>query len=246
MDSRAEILAGIRHALAGGLRKGPARPESFPPRPDRRDFEKRWEEAEAKRASGRDALADAFAIECQALSVKVHKVHSYEAAGDIVASMIREKGIEKIMHWRTPLLDRAGVPDLMGRLGIEALESAGGESATGALRNGFAPADAQLGITGADYGLADSGSLVIRHGPGRDRSASVLPPIHVAFLEKDRILAGLDTLMIRLRLDLEERKEPDRCVTLISGPSKTADIGIRLVLGIHGPGEVHVILLDTA
>jgi L-lactate dehydrogenase complex protein LldG len=242
MGSRSEILAAIRHAADRGTRKGPVRTEPLVAGMDPLDAARRWKEAEAGRASARDALAEAFARECQALSVKVHRVRSHKAAADLLGSIILDRGIQKILHWRTPLLDRLGIPELIGRMGIEAMES--GEAGSGAPNKGFAPADAQLGITEADYGLADSGTLVIRHGPERDRTPSVLPPVHVAVLEKDRILAGLDTLIIRLRLDLEEGKEPDRCVTLISGPSKTADIGISLVLGIHGPGEVHVILLE--
>lgn len=244
MDSRSEILSRIRRAGPCRPSGDPGRPDPLFVRPDRVDAAEQREEAEAGRASTKDALAEAFARECEALSVKVHGVQSHETATDLIGSLIRDREVQKILHWRTPLLERLGIHELIRRLEIESLESAGhGPDAPGA---GFTPEEAQLGITGADYGLADSGTLVIRHGPGRDRTPSVLPPVHVAVLEKNRILPDLDALMMRLRADLAAGKAPDRCITLISGPSKTADIGISLVLGIHGPSEVHVVLLDIS
>jgi L-lactate dehydrogenase complex protein LldG len=104
-------------------------------------------------------------------------------------------------------------------------------------------ASADLGISGADYALADTGTLVLRARPDQDRSSSLLPPTHVAFLNQEHILPGLNELMVRVRLDLETAGRPPSCVTLISGPSKTADIEMTLVHGVHGPKEVHVVIL---
>ena len=101
---------------------------------------------------------------------------------------------------------------------------------------------AELGISGADYGLAETGTLVIKSLPGQDRLTSLLPPIHVAIIEQERILASLDDLITKLLLDLEENGKLDSCLTLISGPSKTADIELNLVLGIHGPKDLYVII----
>ena len=102
---------------------------------------------------------------------------------------------------------------------------------------------ADIGISGADYGLADTGTLVLRTSFAQDRSTTLSPPVHVAIIESANILAGSDDLIVRLLLDLEENGEPDSCLTLITGPSRTADIELNLVLGIHGPKDLRVIIV---
>lgn len=97
-----------------------------------------------------------------------------------------------------------------------------------------------VGITGAVAGLADTGSVIVDSGAGRARGASLLPPVHVALLPVASLFPDLPTWMAHqggtMLADIAN-------LTIISGPSKTADIELNLVLGVHGPGEVHVILL---
>jgi L-lactate dehydrogenase complex protein LldG len=100
-------------------------------------------------------------------------------------------------------------------------------------------AASSLGITGADYALADTGSLVLLSSAGEARMISLLPPVHVAVVARDRILTNLDEL---LRLV----PNPDRLTSsmlLITGPSRTADIEQILILRVHGPGNLHVLIL---
>jgi len=99
--------------------------------------------------------------------------------------------------------------------------------------------DVQIGITQADYALADTGTLVVFSEPGEGRALSLLVPIHVAILEESRILASLDELIER------EPNFPERssAMLFITGPSRTADIERTLTVGVHGPGELHVLIL---
>jgi L-lactate dehydrogenase complex protein LldG len=99
--------------------------------------------------------------------------------------------------------------------------------------------DVQIGITQADYALADTGTLVVFSEAGEGRTLSLLPPVHIAVLEESRILAGLDELMER------EPTFPERssAMIFITGPSRTADIERTLTVGVHGPGELHVVVL---
>jgi L-lactate utilization protein LutC len=99
-------------------------------------------------------------------------------------------------------------------------------------------ASADVGITSADYVLADTGTLVLLSSPQEARLVSLLPPSHIAVVPCDRILTGLDELFALL---------PDPAVNtssmvLITGPSRTADIEQILVRGVHGPGQVLVVL----
>ncbi len=100
-------------------------------------------------------------------------------------------------------------------------------------------ASADVGITGADYGLADTGSLVLFATTDEPRMISLLPPVHVAMLRKERLLASLDDLFLEVP-DLAERSSS---VVIITGPSRTADIEQILVRGVHGPGQIHVVLV---
>ena len=100
-------------------------------------------------------------------------------------------------------------------------------------------ASAAAGITSADYVLADTGTLVMLSSGDEARMISLLPPAHIAVVPADRVLTGLDELFSVL---------PDpggvtSSMVLITGPSRTGDIEMTLVRGVHGPGEFTVILV---
>jgi L-lactate dehydrogenase complex protein LldG len=96
---------------------------------------------------------------------------------------------------------------------------------------------ADLGITGAGYGLADTGTLVLLASEVEGRLASLLPPVHLAVITADQIVADLTELFFRLT------QPPSSCLTFITGPSRTADIELTLTVGVHGPKELHVVVL---
>lgn len=110
---------------------------------------------------------------------------------------------------------------------------AGGEE----LRRACTTADA--GITSADYALADTGSLVSLSSPDEARLVSLLPPVHVAVVPRERLLTGLDELFTIL----PDPAAQTASMVIITGPSRTADIEQILVRGVHGPGQVHVVLV---
>lgn len=94
------------------------------------------------------------------------------------------------------------------------------------------------GVTGALAGVAESGTLVLPGGAGRPLSASLLPEMHVAVLRASQIVPDLESA-----LRLPEVTESAAAV-LVSGPSRTADIEMTLTIGVHGPKEVIVFLID--
>jgi L-lactate utilization protein LutC len=100
-------------------------------------------------------------------------------------------------------------------------------------------AAAAFGITSADYALADTGTLVMIASPEEARLISLLPPAHIAVVPRARILTGLDELLSVLPRPAEITSS----MVLITGPSRTADIEQILVRGVHGPGEIHVIVV---
>lgn len=100
-------------------------------------------------------------------------------------------------------------------------------------------AAAEFGITSADYALADTGTLVMIASPEEARLVSLLPPVHIAVVPRARILTGLDELLSILPRPANLTSS----MVLITGPSRTADIEQILVRGVHGPGEIHVIVV---
>jgi LUD domain len=105
---------------------------------------------------------------------------------------------------------------------------------------------AQFGITGANAMVADSGTLVLAEDSGFGRAASNVPPVHIALVTGDRVVENLlDAAEVgRAYAALHLNKPVPRYLSLISGPSKTADIGLHLVRGMHGPKQAYVLVLD--
>ncbi len=101
-----------------------------------------------------------------------------------------------------------------------------------------AQATAEIGVTGCDAAVAETGSLVMCSAPGRSRTVSLLPPFHVALVERANIHLSMADVFDRYR----DRIRAAASCTFITGPSRTADIELTLTLGIHGPGRVAVIV----
>ncbi|HKV44343.1 MAG TPA: lactate utilization protein [bacterium] len=107
---------------------------------------------------------------------------------------------------------------------------------------------AQFGITGAQAIVADTGSLVLAEDLGFGRAASNVPPTHIALVTADSVVEQLldAAALARGYAALHLRRPVPRYLSLISGPSKTADIGFTLVRGMHGPRVAHVLIWDGA
>jgi len=144
----------------------------------------------------------------------------------LVAAAIAGK---KAVASNAPYLSECGITALPGvRSGITDRDE---------LREVCAAAD--VGITSADYALADTGSLVMLSSPQEARLISLLPPSHIAVVPRERILTGLDELFTVLPNPAVRTSS----MVLITGPSRTADIEQILVRGVHGPGQITVIMV---
>jgi L-lactate utilization protein LutC len=162
-----------------------------------------------------------------ALAGKTLHAHSVSEALDYVAA--RTGGGESVAS-NAPFLREIGVTALPGvRSGITDERE---------LRE--ICARAEVGITSADYALADTGTLVMIASPAEARLVSLVPPAHIAVVPAERVLTGLDELFTLHPLPANETSS----MVLITGPSRTADIEQILVRGVHGPGEIHVVVVD--
>lgn len=96
----------------------------------------------------------------------------------------------------------------------------------------------EAGMSGCDYALADSGTIVIRHDGDNQRLLSLAPDYYIALVKTSQ--------MLKDRFDLAGilEKEKTAAVTLITGVSRTADVALQVVLGMHGPRKVYIILIE--
>jgi L-lactate dehydrogenase complex protein LldG len=162
----------------------------------------------------------------QALAGKPHRAGSLEETRRYVETVIAGR---KSVASNAPVLRECGITALTG------VESGVADP----LELRALCASAACGITGADYALADTGTLVMLASPQEARLISLLPPVHIAIVERGRLLTGLDELLAILPHPAEQTSS----MVLITGPSRTADIEQILVRGVHGPGEIHVVVV---
>jgi L-lactate dehydrogenase complex protein LldG len=170
-------------------------------------------------------LETIFIENAQKAACLIHQPASQEEAINTLLEIIGDD--KKISCWE---------PDQIPLDGLEmALEQAG-------IAHAGEDASVQVGVTGVDAALAATGSLVLRSGNGRYRAASLLPPTHVAVVARSQITTDLETWLAEQRAKgLASMREASNIV-IITGPSRTADIAMQLVMGMHGPGELHIIL----
>lgn len=102
-------------------------------------------------------------------------------------------------------------------------------------------ADAVAGVTGSNYGLAETGTVVIDSTPELVRLASTLPERHFVILDPSTIIIGQQQAGEALR-GLQQQSAD--FLAYITGPSRTADIERVLTIGVHGPCELYVLLLS--
>ncbi|HEX5417448.1 MAG TPA: LUD domain-containing protein [Chloroflexota bacterium] len=114
-----------------------------------------------------------------------------------------------------------------------------------ALRESFIRAD--MGITGANIAIASTGTIVLVTNEGNGRLVSTLPPIHVAVVGVEKIVPTLDeaTEVLKLLAPSATGQKLSVYTSFTTGPSRSADIELSLSIGVHGPKEVHIVLVDN-
>ncbi|GAB4555504.1 MAG: lactate utilization protein [Anaerolineae bacterium] len=176
-----------------------------------------------------------FTAEVERLTGKVYIANDAEAAIETVLQLVREENAAAALVWND--LPLHGV--------FEALVAAGitlhGPQLSGdARREVYAAVDAiPVGITGADYAFAATGTLVLATANDRGRLPSLLPPTHIALLPKERLLPRLEDWAKQHGVEMLDSA---RSVTFVTGPSRTGDIEMQIILGVHGPKQIRIVV----
>jgi L-lactate dehydrogenase complex protein LldG len=226
-SSHETFLQRVQQALREGNRPGDT--ADLPPRG-----------ATGYQGAGPDPVAH-FAAQLTAAGGKPYVVADREAAVERALELVRSSAARTALLGHGAFIDTLGLADPLRAAGIDVTTA---DSWTAEkCREPFFAAD--IGITGVDFLIAETGSVIVQSRPGEPRSFSLLPPVHIAIAHQAQIMPDLFDLFTKLGskpADTGRLKMPS-CLTLITGPSKTGDIELRLVTGVHGPGEIHVIIV---
>ena len=215
-SGRDTLLQAIRNAVAAGNHS------TAPPHPKRNGAG--WQGA------GSDAI-ERFCQEFVAAGGIAHRAADAITAADIVLSLLQAKQARRVLLGRSDVLASLNLAGALQRAGVEI-----GHADTAGKTDYFA---SDVGISGVDYLIAETGSIVLLTKPDQPRSLSLLPPVHIAVARREQILPDLFDLFDN---PLRGGAPLPACVSIITGPSKTGDIELKLVTGVHGPGEVHVVI----
>lgn len=148
---------------------------------------------------------------------------SPENVAENLKSLIDEQKVQKATLWRTPFLEELGMQRILNSLGVALVSP-------NASKHEMALCD--LGITEADYLLAETGTIVLHSSAEKPRAVSLLPRIHLAVARPSMFRGDMHQVFA-------EAKDSHYLV-FITGPSRTADIELTVTLGVHGPKNLFV------
>jgi L-lactate utilization protein LutC len=223
MTARESFLKRVRQAVADGNRAG-----TTAAAPERGNV--------GYQGAGADPVAR-FCDELSNAGGFPHLASSREAAWQAIEGVLRATAARKVLLGRHGMIEHLGIASELRREQLDVMTM---DLLGPAPRDAFFAAD--VGITNVAYLVAETGSVVMTTASDEPRSPSLLPPVHIAIAGRQQLLPDLFDLFDLFSPIATPNKLPPSCMTLITGPSKTGDIELRLVTGVHGPGEIHVVV----
>ncbi len=195
-----------------------------------------------------EELADRFEAELKALGCNAYRASATSALEGILRSILDPLQARSVVLSRNPILNQLQIARMLDGWGKRvALWPERGAEQTEASPFRDECFAAEVGITGADFALAETGSLVLTSFTEGSQLASLAPPVHIALYRRSQIRGSLDEVLQNLPISRDpERPSPARSVVFVTGTSRTADIEQILVRGVHGPRDVHAILVEEA
>ncbi len=180
-------------------------------------------------------LAERFTAALESVDGTVHTSGAIAAVDEIIAL----HGVGPILAWDADRIPAPGVLDPFTSAGCEIVDPSTPRDAVGRREHHRRLLDVRFGLTGAEAAFAESGTIVVRSGRGRPRMASLVPLIHVAVLPAECIFRSQMHWLTQPGVEVSEAAN----VVYVTGPSRTADIEQQLNLGVHGPRNVHVVIV---
>ena len=172
-----------------------------------------------------------FEMRAKAVSGEVFRVPAAAEAREALIRLVDAVQAKKAVVVESPLHEAAGI--------TEALRSRGVTVYTEAADIAAHADTADIGISGVEFGIAETGSVFQDGCDIATRLVTILPPLHVVFLQSAHIVPGITEA-----LDILSQSFDRGCVGFITGPSRTADIERVLTIGVHGPSRFAIIAVD--
>ena len=215
---RSEFLDRIRRAVGADTVPGPSATHPAPSLPDLPEVD----------------LTAHFIEAFQELDGRVH----HDSPLEVITKIMADRGVDEYVAWDCEHLPVDGLLDELDERGFRRTETVLPPDPEDRISHQLGYFDVQVGISAAVAALAESGSVVVTSGPGRSRLASVIPEVHVVLVPADRIVRSLSHWAAQV-------ESPDQManIMVVTGPSRTGDIELTLTKGVHGPGEVHAVLV---
>ncbi len=241
--SQSDFIASVRRALG---RPGLESVEPVSPRAGDglEELEARSVDLNHRLKESRGKLVSRLAETAALRGWNVHRASSGEAAVGVVVDLAESVGAKQIARSGQDVFSEVPVDEALGNAGLGVATAVMGESRDREeVRQGIIRAD--VGVTGVDYAVAETGSVVVVPQAGLSRLVSLVPPVHVALVRPGDVVESLDDLFLLRRLEyFQKGGDMGSYLNFITGPSRTADIEQTIVIGVHGPKEVHMVLLD--
>ncbi|HXI24291.1 MAG TPA: lactate utilization protein [Pyrinomonadaceae bacterium] len=220
IEARQEMLSSIREHLAASAR--------FDAQAAHPQTAQRRTQSNSATDARNGTVLDLFRQALEAVSGHCSIVQSIDEAARAVQQVVDERKARRVA-----VSDSIVVKRILGQLKTEAVFlDAPNQSEL---------FECDMGITATQWAIAETGTLVLESERERHRLASLVPPVHVAIIEAGRIRRTMSEI---LQLIKNSEVGLSRTVTFITGPSRTSDIELTLAIGVHGPGELHVIVID--
>jgi L-lactate dehydrogenase complex protein LldG len=187
-----------------------------------------------------EGLFKRFSFELDRLMGQAFLVDSDEAALSCVLDLLLSHNTSHMIAWDFAHIPLNGLESAVRETGIQITQAD--------MRDEFRAEtletirDVQVGLTGVDVAVAATGTMVFSTAPGKGRLPTVFAPVHIAVLTLDQILPRLEDWVARQRADSLETLQKSANICFVSGPSRTADIEMEMILGVHGPGKVQVVV----
>ena len=241
--NKTAFLQRVRDAL--GYKEALSATPDYPPlKTSLLRHEEKVRTIQAKVAARRPRLLATLTENATKAGWNVHSVETPEAAAHLVADIAGRAGMRKVVRSAEDIFTKVNLDESLRRKRINWTVLASGRSRRRADLKDIA-FDAELGVCGVTYAIAETASCAIIPHKGLARLTSLAPPELVLLVEAEQVLENLDDFFALMRLQyMQPRGKAPTYFNFISGPSKTADIEMVLSTGVHGPGKIHMVLIS--
>lgn len=189
-----------------------------------------WKQSFPAGKFGEQYFSD-FETKAKAAAAEIFRVKTAAEGKQIIAELAKSTGAKKVVTVDSPLQNASGINDELKNMGIEIY--------TSAVDIAEHAETADIGISAVEFAIAETGSVCMDGYAVEHRLVSMLPPIHVVFMNSNYIVPGVNEAF-----EIISKVFNRGYISFITGPSRTADIERVLTIGVHGPSRFIVIAVD--